>query len=165
MSKYFNIHQSDDKTLTISTTDGKEIARDVTRYEINPKIPQYIKVCHNNYWWSLYDKSGKVLPDTSYVYDIVLNNDGSYHIKECGYESQWTRYDNGVTRKKIMNHIYTGLSYIGIVLCAVGLQRDCGGCEQNKKNFKPISEQYPIWVSSQKNNPPQIQQQNEAHER
>lgn len=165
MFKYFNIHQQDDEMLCISTKDGKNITQDATRYEINPKLPQYIKVCHNNYWWSLYDQNGKVLPDASYVYDIVLNDDGSYHIKECGYESQWTRYDNGVTRKKIVTHVCTGLSYIGIVLCAVGLQRDCVGCPSDERMPKEVPVYQPVPISSQKNDKTLIRQQGVSYER
>lgn len=165
MSKYFNIHQNDDKTIDISTKDGKNITHDATRCEINPKQPQYVRVCHGNYWWSLYDQNGHIMPDASYVYDIVLNDDGSYHIKECGYESQWTRYDNGVTRKKIMKQVGIGLSYLGIVLCAFGLQRDCAGCTSNVDFAYPSPEKNPVLISSQKNKTKLPQTSNISHER
>lgn len=163
MFKYFEIHQQDDKMLVISTKDGKKIAQDATRFEINPKQPQYIKVCCGNYWWSLYDQKGRALPDALYVYDIVLNDDGSYHIKEYGYESQWTRYDNGVTKRKIMKQVGIGLSYLGIVLCAVGLQRDCGGTTATDTSFRNLS--VPTQITSQKKEIAPVQMNNGAHER
>lgn len=105
-SKYFNITDHPDGTADIFTVCGKNIAQNVT-YEINPKQPQYIKVCHDKAWRTLFDCKGRAAKDTLYVHDVRINDDGSYDVKEYCNTKHWTHYDNGASIRQCFANIFS----------------------------------------------------------
>ena len=129
-SKYFNISENQDGTFHITTHNGRPIDMAAKEYEINPKQPKFIKVRHDGgAWCSLFSNRGYALKDTMWVYDVMLNDDGSYRIKEYIHDNQWTYYDNGVSRRSFLNKYMAYLS--GVLLSGVVLAINCFGKESN----------------------------------
>ncbi len=93
-SKYFNISENADGTFNIRSITGRTIEKRAASYDINPKQPKYIKVGHDKgTWCSLYSYRGYALKDTMWVDDVVLNDDGSYRVKEYMHSKEWKNYD------------------------------------------------------------------------
>lgn len=129
-SKYFNISENQDGTFHITTQNGRIIDMAAKGYEINPKQPKFIKVCHDGgAWCSLFSSRGCALKDTMWVNDVVLNDDGSYRIKEYIHDNKWTYYDNGVSRRCFFNKYMAYVS--GILISGIVLTINCLGKESN----------------------------------
>ena len=131
-SKYFNISENQDGTFHIATKNGRLIDMAAKEYEINPKQPKFIKVRHDGgAWCSLFNNRGCALKDTMWVNDVVLNDDGSYRIKEYIHDNKWTHYDNGVSRRYFFNRYMAYVS--GIVLSGIVLTINCLGKESSAR--------------------------------